>query len=103
VSPSNTNKKEIVMSKVLNTAAAIIMLGVTATGAAHARGNFDRGMEADRPGYVSSLPEGYQPQPMAAPQFANPGPQFSVPYTGNAVDQLSPLMGAGQPDALGIK
>jgi hypothetical protein len=29
--------------------------------------------------------------------------QLSVPYTGNAVDQLSPLMGAGQPDALGIK
>jgi hypothetical protein len=32
-----------------------------------------------------------------------PGPQLSVPYTGNAVDQFSPLMGAGQPDALGIK
>jgi hypothetical protein len=35
--------------------------------------------------------------------FNNPGPQLSVPQPGNAVDQLSPLIGAGQPDALGIK
>lgn len=42
------------------------------------------------------------PQPVT-PQFNNPGPQISVPQTGNAVEQLSPLFGAGQPDALGIK
>jgi hypothetical protein len=91
------------MSKVLNTATAIIMLGVAATGAAQARGNFDRGMESDRPGYLSPLPEGYQPQQSMTAEFNNAGPQLSVPYTGNVVDQLSPLMGAGQPDALGIK
>jgi hypothetical protein len=48
-------------------------------------------------------PIGYVPQPMATPQFNNPGPQISIPQPGNPVDQLSPLMGAGQPDALGIK
>jgi hypothetical protein len=42
------------------------------------------------------------PQPVT-PQFNNPGPQISVPQTGNAVEQLSPLFGAGEPDALGIK
>jgi hypothetical protein len=46
---------------------------------------------------------GYVPQQSVAPQFNNPGAQISVPQAGNAVDQLSPLMGAGQPDALGIK
>jgi hypothetical protein len=37
------------------------------------------------------------------PQFNDPGPKLWVPQPGNAVEQLSPLMGAGQPDALGIK
>ena len=41
-------------------------------------------------------------QPLT-PQFNDPGPQISVPETGNAVEQLSPLMGAGEPDALGIR
>jgi hypothetical protein len=37
------------------------------------------------------------------PQFNNLGSQISVPQPGNAVDQFSPLMGVGQPDALAIK
>jgi hypothetical protein len=45
----------------------------------------------------------YVPQQPITPQFNNPGPQISVPQTGNAVEQLSPLFGAGEPDALGIK
>jgi hypothetical protein len=53
-------------------------------------------------GYAGPV-HGYQPQQSVAPQFNNPGRQISVPQPGNAVDQLSPLMGAGQPDALGIK
>jgi hypothetical protein len=40
---------------------------------------------------------GYQPQQSLARQFNNPRPQISVPQTGNAVDQLSPLM--GMPDS----
>jgi hypothetical protein len=43
------------------------------------------------------------PQQPVTPQFNNPGPQISVPQPGNAVEQLSPLFNAGQPDALGIK
>ena len=45
----------------------------------------------------------YVPSQPVTPQFNNPGPQISVPHTGNAVEQLSPLFGAGEPDALGIK
>jgi hypothetical protein len=90
------------MSKVLNKVAVVMMLGLAATGVAHARGaNFDRGGFANY-GHMGP-PLGYVPQQSIAPEFNNPGPQLSVPYTGNAVDQLSPLMGAGQPDALGIK
>ena len=83
-----------------------VMLAFVATGAAQARGNFDRGgfgSEFDSHGGFAGLPLGYQSQQPMTPEFNNPGPQLSVPYTGNAVDQLSPLMGAGQPDALGIK
>jgi hypothetical protein len=46
---------------------------------------------------------GYQPQQPMTPQFNNLGSQISVPQPGNAVDQFSPLMGAGRPDALAIK
>jgi hypothetical protein len=34
------------------------------------------------------------PQPVT-PQFNNPGPQISVPQTGNAVEQLSPSLALG--------
>jgi hypothetical protein len=43
------------------------------------------------------------PERPVTPQFNDPGPQISVPQPGNAVEQLSPLFGAGQPDAMGIK
>jgi hypothetical protein len=42
------------MSKVLKTATAIVMLGLAATGAAQARGNFDRG-GFDRLGYAGQV------------------------------------------------
>jgi len=45
----------------------------------------------------------YAPTQPVAPQFNNPGPQISLPQIGNPEEQLSPLFGAGQPDALGIK
>jgi hypothetical protein len=59
------------------------------------------GYYAAHPGYLG-LPEYVAQQPVA-PQLNNPGPQISVPQPGNSVDRLSPLFGAGQPDALGIK
>jgi hypothetical protein len=88
------------MSKILTTATTIIVLGLAATGVAEARGG-----HGSYGGYHGSagMIYGYQPQQSVAPQFNNPGPQISIPQTGNAVDQLSPLMGAGQPDALGIR
>jgi hypothetical protein len=84
------------MSNILKTTAAVIMLGLAAMGSADARGGH---------GHFGHMgpPIGYVPQQPMTPQFNNPGPQLSVPQTGNAVDQLSPIMGAGQPDALGIK
>jgi hypothetical protein len=85
------------MLKILTTATTIIMLGLAATGVAQARGGHFGGHHG------SGIIRGYQPQQSVAPQFNNPGPQMSIPQTGNAVDQLSPLMGAGQPDPLGIK
>ena len=72
------------MSKILNTAAAILMLGLAATGAAHAA----YGHLAVHPGYAGRLPA-YVPQQPVTPQFNNPSPQISVPQTGNAVDQRS--------------
>ena len=51
-------------------------------------------------GYAGPL-LGYAPQQSVTPQFNNLGPQISVPQRGNPMDQLSPLMGTGQPDALG--
>ena len=39
----------------------------------------------------------------AVPQFNDPGPQLALPHSGNPVQQLSPLGGAGQPDSLGIR
>ena len=88
------------MSKILTTAATIIVLGLAATGAADARGG--HGHFVGHFGHMGP-PIGYVPQSLATPQFNNRGPQLSIPQPGNAVDQLSPLMGAGQPDALGIK
>ena len=37
------------------------------------------------------------------PQLNAPGSRLTLPQSGNPVDQLSPLGGAGQPDSLGIK
>lgn len=45
----------------------------------------------------------YVPRQPVTRQFNNPGKQISLPQTGNAVERLSPLFGAGQRDALGIK
>jgi hypothetical protein len=89
------------MSKILNTTAAIVMLGLVASGAAHAAPSSLHGYYA-HPGYAGRLPA-YVPQQPVTPQFNNPGPQISVPQPGNPVEQLSPLFGAGHPDALGIK
>jgi hypothetical protein len=103
------------MSKTLSTAAAVIalgsapaliLLGVAAMGAAHAAPLSLHSYYAHRAhhrGHAGPM-YGYQPQQSVSPQFNNQGPQISVPpQTGNAVDQLSPLMGARQPDPLGIK
>jgi hypothetical protein len=90
------------MSTLARTATASILLGIAAIGAAHGAPTSLHGYHSGHAGY-SGLIRGYEPQQSMAPQFNNPGPQISVPQTGNAVDQLSPLMGAGQPDALGIK
>lgn len=88
------------MSKILTTTTAIMILGLAATGAAEARDG--HGYYGGHTGYLGPI-SGYVPQVSTTPQFNNPGPQISVPQPGNAVDQISPLMGAGQPDALGIK
>lgn len=111
------------MSKILTTIAAVVMLGLAVP--ALASNYHDRppwrgapaaqastcvryagpvslhGYYATHPSYLG-LPE-YVPQQPVTPQFDNPGPQITVPEPGNPVDQLSPLFGAGQPDALGIK
>ena len=88
------------MSKILNTATTIIVIGLAATSVAKARGV--HGHHAVHHGHLG-LPFGYQPQQPMTPQFNDPGPKLWVPQPGNAVEQLSPLMGAGQPDALGIR
>jgi hypothetical protein len=115
--------RRLIMSKILATVAAITMFGFaqpslagnyraydpwgrasaeqTSTYVRYAGPASLHGYDAAHPA-VSGLPE-YVPQQPVAPQFNNPGPQISVPQPGNAVDQLSPLFGAGQPDALGIK
>jgi hypothetical protein len=115
--------ERLIMSKTLTTAAAIIMVGLAIPSLA---GNYHKyypggrasvaqtstyvryagpvslhGYYAARPGGLG-LPE-YVPQQPVTPQFNNPAPQISVPQPGNAVDQLSPLFGASQPGALGIK
>jgi hypothetical protein len=99
-------ERKFVMSKIFSTTAAIALsFGLAAMGSAPALAANDYhpwAQENTEPGYAGP-PIGYEPQQSVAPEFNNPGPQLSVPYTGNAVDQLSPLMGAGQPDALGIK
>jgi len=91
------------MSRILRIATAVTMLAFAAMGTAHATPTSLHEFYAAHPSYWGALPEGYQPQQSAAPQFNNPGSQISVPRPGNPVDQLPPLMGAGQPDALGIK
>jgi hypothetical protein len=90
------------MSNILKTTAAVIMLGLAAVGSADARGGHGGFAHHGNMGHMGP-PLGYQPQQSVGTQFNNPGPQISVPHTGSAVDQLSPLMGAGQPDALGIR
>jgi len=87
----------------LRMATAVVMLAFAAMGTARAAPASLHDFYATHPGYWGALPEGYQPQQSVGPQANNPGPQISVPRSGNAVDQLSPLMGAGQPDALRIK
>jgi hypothetical protein len=93
-------RRTFVMSHILRKATMIVVLAFAATGAAQARGS-----HVGHGGHFGHMgpPLGYVPQQSVAPQFNNPGPRMSVPSTGSAVDQLSPLMGAGQPDALGIK
>ena len=88
------------MSHILRKATVIVVLGLTAIGTAQARGV--PGHFGGHYGHMGP-PLGYVPQQSVAPQFNNPGPRMRVPSTGSAVEQLSPLMGAGQPDALGIK
>ena len=94
------------MSTGLRLAIVINLLAHAAIGAhmgtAHARGLGHVGGHYGHMGHMGP-PLGYVPQQSVTPEFNNPGPRLSMPYTGNAVDQLSPLMGAGQPDALGIK
>jgi hypothetical protein len=82
---------------VLGSAPALILLGVAAMGAAHAAPLSLHSYYANRGHHRGHAGPtyGYQPQQSVAPQFNNPTPQISVPQTGNAVDQLSPLMGAG--------
>jgi hypothetical protein len=92
------------MSFTLRMAIVIILLTLAAVGAhmsaAHAR--VAHRHHAAHHGHLGP-PLGYQPQQPMTPQFNNPGPKLWVPQGGSAVDQLSPLMGAGQPDALGIR
>jgi hypothetical protein len=91
------------MSHTFTMATAVVMLGFVAMGTAQAAAASSHEFSGAHAGYRGALPEGYQPQQSVAPQFNNPGPQIRVPQPSNPVDQLPPLMGAGQPDALGIK
>jgi hypothetical protein len=82
---------------------ALAALGAAYSGTAHARAvRGVHGHHAAHHGHLG-LPFGYQPQQPMTPQFNEPGPKLWVPQPGNAVEQLSPLMVAGQPDALGIR
>jgi len=88
------------MPKILT---ATIALGLALMGSAHTRAIHDHHHHHPvNPGHLGP-PYGYVPQQPVTPQFNDPGPRISVPQPGNAVEQLSPLFGAGQPDALGIK
>jgi hypothetical protein len=89
-------KRRFVMSKILT---ATIVLALALVGSAYARIHYHHHVNRGHLG----VPLGYQPQQPMTPQFNDPGPKLWVPQPGNAVEQLSPLMGAGQPDALGIK
>jgi hypothetical protein len=91
------------MSKILNTATAMIVIGLAATGVAQAAPESLHGYYAHE-GYAAPLPAYGAVQQPQTPQFNNTGPQLSIPQPDNAVEQLSPLPGtAGQPDALGIR
>jgi hypothetical protein len=41
--------------------------------------------------HASPVPFGYATQPQVTPQYNNPGPQLSIPQSGNPVEQLAPL------------
>jgi len=93
------------MAKIQSTTAAMIALSLSVAAPALAANDYHpwgRTEMQAHTGYAGPM-FGYEPQQSVTPQFNNPGPQISVPQQGNPVDQLSPLMGAGQPDALGIK
>jgi hypothetical protein len=92
------------MSKILSMRAAAMALSLSvAAPALAATTNSWAGTEMQAHTGYAGPTFGYEPQQSVTPQFNNPGPQISVPQPGNPVDQLSPLMGAGQPDALGVK
>ena len=55
------------------------------------------------PGARSGVVGGEQLQRSVPPQLNAPGSPLTLPQSGNPVNQLSPLGGAGQPDSLGIK
>jgi hypothetical protein len=90
------------MSKILSTTATMISLSLSVAAPAFAANAWGHTEMQSHSGYADPI-FGYQPQQQVTPQFNNPGPQISVPRPANPVDQLPPLMGAGQPDALGIK
>jgi hypothetical protein len=91
-----------VMSKILSTMAAMISLSLSVAAPAFAANPWGGTEMQAHTGYAGPM-FGYQPQQPVTPQFNNPGPQIRVPQPANPVDQLPPLMGAGQPDALGLK
>lgn len=91
------------MSKILYTTAAIVVIGVAAMGSASARHARPASARGYYGAHATPTPTYGEMERPVTPQFNEPGPQISVPQPGNAVEQLSPLMGAGQPDALGIK
>jgi hypothetical protein len=90
------------MSKILSTTVTMMSLSLSVAAPAFAANPSGLTEMQSHTGYAGPL-FGYEPQQPITPQFNNPGPQISVPRPTNPVDQLPPLMGAGQPDALGIK
>jgi hypothetical protein len=95
-------KWSFVMSKILSTTATMIFLSLSVGSPALAANPLGHTEMQSHTGYAGPM-FGYEPQQPVTPQFNDPGPQIRVPQPANPVDQLPPLMGAGQPDALGIK